>query len=344
MMKSDYIKREKSVLKRRIQSLTGVVAVLALAFSIVVPGVGSTVLAQSAANTLRISPVRTDIEALPGERKSVAVTVTNPTSTDVVVKSIANDFIAGDESGTPALILDEDSFAPTRSLKRFMTPISDIDLPAGESKTINVNITIPADAKSGGYFGAIRFAPTIPDSGGQVNMSASVASIILLTIPGDVPEKLDLTNFDIQRDGQTGGFFMETDKMGVGIRFENKGGLQAGPFGKISVKKGDDVVYEADFNSKNPKDVILPDSARRWSVPLDKIDGFGHYTVMATFTYGKKNQSIDVTQTFWVVPLWVIITGAVSLIVLIGVIVAVSILIRNSRRRKASSFSSHRRR
>ena len=88
-----------------------------------------------AANTLKITPVRTDLEMDPGETKTVKITITNPADFDVEVRPIQNDFVADDEDGTPALILDEDEFAPNHSLKRFMQPIENVEVPAGESRT-----------------------------------------------------------------------------------------------------------------------------------------------------------------------------------------------------------------
>lgn len=303
---------------------------------------GNTVQAQSA-NTLKVTPVRTDIEILPGETKSVPVTISNITGADILVKAIANDFVAGDERGTPALILDEDAFAPTHSLKRFMTPIPDLTIPANEGVTVNVVISIPADAQAGGYFGAIRFAPTDPANGGQVNLSASVASLILLNVPGDAVQKLVLTDFDIQQAGKTGTDFRTSNDLQVSARFENKGSVQLGPFGKVSVKQGDKLIYESDFNIENPREVVLPDSARRWDIPLKEIGEFGHYTVSATFTYGTTNQTIEVSKSFWVIPQYMIIIAIIVAVLLIGGIALAIFLIirRNKTRRRAPKASNN---
>jgi hypothetical protein len=281
------------------------------------------------ANTLKVSPVRSDIEIQPGTSKTVQTTITNLTKASITVRPIENDFVSGDERGTPALILDADKFAPTHSLKRFMTPLTDVTVPAGKTQIVKVVITVPKDAQAGGYFGAVRFAPATPDGGGQVNLSGSVASLILLTVPGEVTEKLNLTDFDIQQGGKSGSFFQSPNDLQASVRLENKGGVQAGPFGKVSVKQGDKVIYEADFNNKDPRDMILPDSARRWDIPLKKIESFGNYTVSATFTYGKKNQTIEVTKSFWVIPQFVIIATVVAVLVLIGLVVMIWLLLRN---------------
>lgn len=287
----------------------------------------------NAPNTLKISPVRSDITVAPGNTKVVQTMVTNLTDEAITVQPIANDFIAGDESGTPALILDADKYAPTHSLKRFMVPLDTVTIPAKQTATVDVTIAVPEDAKAGGYFGAIRFAPTIPNSGGQVNMSTSVASLILLTVPGDMIEQMNLTDFEIKQGGKVGTFFGSANDIAATVRFENKGNVQLGPFGKISVTQGDKVVYETDFNAQNPRDMTLPDSARRWEIPLKNIGSFGNYTVNATFTYGSKNQTVEVTKSFWVIPLSVILWTAGGILALIGLIVGIWIFLRNYKRR-----------
>ncbi len=283
----------------------------------------------AAANTLKVSPVRSDVEILPGASKIVQTTVTNLTKSPITVRPIENDFVSGDERGTPALILDADKYAPTHSLKRFMTPLTDVIIPAGKAITINVVITVPKTAQAGGYFGAVRFAPTSPADGGQVNLSASVASLILLTVPGDTVEKLELSDFDIQQGGIAGTNFGSSNDLQASVRFQNKGNVQMGPFGKVSVKEGDKVIYETDFNNNNPREMILPDGARRWDIPLKNIGSFGHYTVSATFTYGKKNQTIEVTKSFWVVPQMLIIATIVGVLAIVGVIVGIWLYMRN---------------
>ena len=298
---------------------------------------------ESTANTLKVTPVRTDIKIKPGEQGIVKVTVSNLSDSDIMVRPIENDFIQGDENGTPSLILDADEYASTHSLKRFMTPLEDVTIPANGATTVEVVITVPADAQAGGYFGAIRFAPTTPDSGGQVNLSASVASLILLTVPGPVTEKLELTDFSILQGGKAGTDFRTPNDLQVSFRFENKGNIQLGPFGKISVTQGKDIVYDYDFNAEEPRDVVLPDGARKWSVPLENIKDFGHYTVSATFTYGSTNQSIDVERSFWVIPTAYIIGAIVALLLLIAFIVWLIYFLRGRRRRVARRGARRRR-
>jgi hypothetical protein len=295
-------------------------------------------------NTLKISPVRTDISVKPGETKTIVMKVTNLTKAPMVVRSIENDFVAGDERGTPALILDENTYAPTHSLKRYMAPIANVTIPAGAIQSITLTIKVPANAQAGGYYGGVRFAPNPTDGSTSVNLNASAASLVLLTVPGDLVEQLNITDFNIQQQGNTvTGFIQSPDKLSLAVRFENKGNVQAAPFGQVYVKQGNKVIYTSDFNQKNPHDMVLPDSARRWDVPLDKLGTFGQYTIGATFTYGTSNKSIDVSKTIWIIPTTYIIGAVVALIVLIALIVGIVLFLRGYKRRVMRSSNSRRR-
>lgn len=309
---------------------------LAAALALVVAHTPSTFAATQTnqANTLKVSPVRSDIQIEPGESKTVQTTVSNLTNAPITISPIENDFVAGPkEDGAPALILDSNQYAPTHSLKRFMVPLSNVTIPANQAKTINVTINVPKSAQAGGYFGAIRFAPANPDGSQQVNLSASVASIILLTVPGPTTEKLTLTNFDIQQDGKTGTNFRSSNSLQMLVRFTNSGNIQEGPFGQVSVKQGKKVIYTYQFNQNTPRDEILPDSARRWTIPLDKIGSFGEYTVVGTFTYGSQNETIQVTKTFWVIPWGVIIATVVAVLVIIALIAGIWFFLRTYKKR-----------
>lgn len=271
-------------------------------------------------NTLKLSPVRSDISIGPGKSSVVVVKVTNLTKAPMTIQAIQNDFVAGDERGTPALILDANEFAPTHSLKRFMVPIKNVTIAPETTQDIKLTINVPADAKAGGYYGAVRFAPVTGGGAQNVNLNASAASLILLTVPGDTVEQLNLTKYDIRQGSKVDSIFQSANDLQLTFRFENKGNVQVGPFGQIVVKQGDNVIDTYDFNTTDPRDMILPDSARVWDVPLKNIGSFGNYTVTALFTYGKDNQTIEVTKSFWVIPLSVIF-------ITLGIVVFLAILI-----------------
>ena len=287
----------------------------------------------NATNTLKISPVRSDISIAPGTTGTVTVTVYNTTGTAVALKPIENDFIAGDENGTPSIILDENSYAPTHSLKRFMVPLKNITVAANDSKDVAVSVVVPKSAQAGGYFGAIRFAPVTASGDTSVNVGASVASLILMTVPGPTTEKLTMTNFDIQQNGGNASNFRTPTGISLFLRFKNDGNVQEAPFGVVYVKKGNKTVFTTQFNDNNPKQTILPDSARRWTVPLKGFGKFGKYTIGGTFGWGSKGETIEVTKTVWIVPSTYIFGGLILLAVIVGLIVFFVLFLRSYKKR-----------
>lgn len=214
-----------------------------------------------------------------------------------------------------------------------MKPLTNITVEANKTRTVDLVITVPKDAQPGGYYGAVRFAPVGADGGGQVNLSGSVASIVLMTVPGPAVEKMTITNFDIMQNGVSGSRFATPDNMQASVRFQNQGSIHLGPFGKVSVTQGDKVLYSTDFNNKTPRDMVLPDSARRFDIPLDKIGAFGNYTVSATFTYGTSNKTIEVKKSFWVIPTTAIVAAVIGLVVLVLLIVGIWFFLRQYKRR-----------
>ena len=291
---------------------------------------------------LKISPVRTDLTIAPGTTGTVKVIVTNLTVA-ITVEPIENDFVAGGEEGQPALILSPDSYAPSHSLKRFMLPLQNVTIPPLSGVSVPVQIVVPKTAQAGGYFGAIRFEPT---SGGSSNtnsvaLSESVASLILMTVPGPTFEQLSLTNFNVQQNGSSSSNFRTPNDLSLYLRFENLGNLQEAPFGQIYVQHGKKVVYTYNFNQTQPQNEILPDSYRLWTIPLKGMGKFGKYTVGATLTYGTKGTSIDITKTIWIIPTTYIIAGVIILVALI-VLIGGGVIFPKSYKRKILQASRRR--
>jgi hypothetical protein len=294
---------------------------------------GSTQRTQSG-DSLKIAPLRSDVVAKPGETIKTTVYIQNLNPSPATLKAINNDFIAGSkEDGTPSIILNENEFAPTHSLKRFMQPIPNVAVKAGERKAVEVTIKVPSDAQSGGYYGAIRFAPTLADGSGSVNVSGSVASLILLTVPGSITENLTVKEFTISQNGKSGSRFTSSDDLKAVIRIENQGNIQVAPFGDMSVLKGDKVVYSGKLNDITPKGLVLPDSVRRWEFSLNNLGNFGKYTVVATVGYGENGETMTVEKSIWIIPTSYVIAVVVALLVVLGLIVSIVASLKAYKRR-----------
>lgn len=270
-------------------------------------------------NGLKISPVTSDLIISPGQTKTVVVYAQNVTNSAISLQVLVNDFTAsGDETGSPALILNPNQYAPTHSLKRFVAPINGITLQPGEQKGVNVVITVPKDAAAGGYYGAIRFTPALTNTNSTVTLSASVASLILVRVPGNVKEDMQLLSLGVNQG--TGGasqvLFTGNKNLIATMRFQNSGDVQEQPFGKLLLKQGSKTVATYEINNTTPAGNVLPGSIRRFTINLDKVGAFGKYTVVGNFGYGSSGQLLSGQTTFYVIPL-----------ALIGVVIAIILVI-----------------
>src|ERR1017187_340450 len=175
-----------------------------------------------ATNGYRISPVRTDLTINPGSNTVVTVYLQNASSAIENVQVIINDFEPpANETGNPSLLLNG-ATAPQHSLKQFVTtPIPDFTLQPNQQKAVSVAVSVPAGAVSGGYYGAIRFAPVGALGSKNVNLSASIASLVLITVPGNLNDQLSIAGFGVSQGSSTRlhSFFLTSNNLHAIIRF-----------------------------------------------------------------------------------------------------------------------------
>ncbi len=287
-------------------------------------------------NGLRVD-TRKDDTIQPGQSKTISINVTNVTGAAASFQTIINDFIANpDESGNPAIILDPGKYAPSHSLKRFITPPPVFSLQPGEEKSIAVTIKVPANAAGGGYYGAVRFAPanTSTKPGAQLSLSGSVGTLVLIKVPGNITEQLSIAGISVYSGKHSSNFFTTNKDLMVRVRFQNEGNIQESPFGKLIVKdrsnKAIGKPYE--LNSVYPPGSVLPDSIRHFDVAI-KTGSFGQYKVEGNFGYGSAGQLLSAATTFYIIPASLIWAFIIVVALLAGIIFGLPRLIKAYNRR-----------
>lgn len=307
------------------------IAAVALLFSSTVPVMAaSSSTSASGGNGLRISPVRTDLTIKPGSSQTIDVYVTNITNGTAQLQGVVDDFTAGNnENGTPAILLNGEQ-APSHSLKNYVSSIGSFTLAAKATKDLKVTITIPKGVAGGGYFGAIRIVPAANNTNKNVNLAASVASLVLVTVPGPVSQELNIASFDVRRMDtknnqlQSSSVLFTSNKHLYGVvRFQNGGNLQEEPFGKMVLKKGNKILATFPVNNTTPPGNVLPGSIRMFSVPISSLGSYGKYTLEGNFGYGTDGQLLTAQTTFYVLPLTAVI---VAVVVLAAIILAAFLL------------------
>jgi hypothetical protein len=311
--------------------------------------IGSAGAAQTATvspgNALRVSPVRLDVKMDPGTSQTISVYIQNLTSARALLRPFINDFVAsGDESGRPNIILNENEFAPSHSLKRLVPPLKDVTVGAGETREVKVTIVAPKDAEGGGYYGAVRFAPANNEGDRNVNLAASVGTLVLLRMDGEVKEELTVESFDVrQGKGGPGTLFLNNKDLNAVMRFKNTGNVQVEPFGTIRLKRFGKVVKSFEVNGGELRGNVLPDSIRRFDIRLDKLSSFGKYTLEGNFGYGSTGQLLTAHTTFYVIPLILMLIGVGLVALLLFLLIGLPRMIRAYNRRIIRRASRRRR-
>lgn len=336
LITKDYLKRGK--LKKNIRAIISSVFIITIilfsgAFNSVKAATNSSNSITSSGNGFRISPVRTDLVIERGQAKVVTIYITNVTSTTVSLRTVVDDFQSRDETGTPALLTDGQSL-PRHGLKQYTKVPSDIiTLNPGQQKTTTATVSIPSNAVPGGYFGAVRFAPTDQSGDKNVNLAASVGSLILVKVPGEVKEVVSISSFGVGRGGSPHGLFFSNKNLQAIVKFQNSGDVQEQPFGKIQLKKGNTVLSSHEINDTQPRGNVLPDSTRKFTVQLDNVGKFGKFTIEGNFGYGSNGQLLSSKSTFYVIPMVLILGVIAGIAILVSAIYFVPKAVRRHDRR-----------
>lgn len=305
-----------SVFKRTTGLITALLMLLVAA-----SGISSAQTTTGSGNGFRISPVRQEFTIDKGSSTQFPMNIENPTDTEVTVQLVVNDFISSEsETGEPRLILEETGQPPKNSFKKLVAPLVDITLGPREDKDVQIDIRVPDNANSGGYYGAIRVVPSSVTGSGTVGLTASVGTIVLVRVPGDLTERLDLVELTATQNSKAKSFFTGGD-VSIMSRIKNSGDIHLQPFGKIQVKNMfGKVVHEYEFNNKELRDNILPDSTRKFedSIPKPGRGWLGRYTVVLNLGISQgSGELITASTSFWYLPWWAI---GVSLLLIAAIV------------------------
>lgn len=290
---------------------------------------------------LSISPTVAEYTIKPGGSASLTITLKNVTVDDVAAQGLINDFEADNVTGNPRIITNSSSSLPT-SIKKFVSNLDNVPLKKGEQKNVILALEVPPKTPPGAYFGIIRYK-AVPASAaaaapGQVALTASVGTIVLITVPGNLRQQVQLSAVHVYRGGHEGSiFFTKPNKVGVEIKNFGNGFIK--PFGTVEIQNtfGKGI---GSFQFNNPKQLgnILPGSGRIYLNDIKAIKSPGRYKITANVSYGSGSQVLSVTKTVWYIPLWL------AVIILLVLLTLIFLLYRAYNRYRRESQRSYRRR
>lgn len=271
---------------------------------------------------LQISPTRTEIDGQAGDVKTFKISLKNVTQGAVFAKAYLNDFESDGVTGTPKIVTDTSKRTPY-TIANMLSGLQDVSLKPGESKSIELTVTVPDNVNPGAYFGAVRYA-AVPeaqagnDQSQQVALTASVAHLVFINIPGDVTEQIELQKLDISKDDKTSGIFFSTPNKAK-LTVKNLGNGFSRPFGNVVIQNSSGKeVFSYDVNATEPKGIVLPNSTRVFDNKIEKISRPGKYKAVASVAYGNGGEIVNYETSFWYLPVWFLAVAAGVLILLIG--------------------------
>lgn len=284
---------------------------LFLASGLFVPPV--TRAAEANGQGITVSPVLVELNAEPGKKYTIDISVTNVTAGDLILSSEANDFTAKDDTGTPDILLDEDN--GTYSMRKWIEKPERVRLKSKETKVVKAFVNVPANAEPGGHYGVVRFSGIAPELDGTgVALSASVGTLILTRVAGDIKESAKIENFYFEQSGNESWWFEQTPVQAV-ERITNNGSVHVKPSGTLELK---DVfgrsAAKLPVNQEGRN--ILPGSTRRFDQTLETTWLFGPYKARLELAYGTQGQVLQSETTVWFIP-WRLILATLLVTVII---------------------------
>ena len=283
---------------------------------------------------LEISPPLVELNTDPGKTVTFEIRLRNITQGTLIAKSDVDDFVAQGEEGQPKLLTEANAEPSPYSIKGWARAIPEVRLVSQEVKATTITLDVPADASPGGHYGVVRYTAAPPElEGTGVALSASIGSLVLIKVSGDVKESAKFEEFFTTQSGKRKSFF-EYGPITFVERVKNEGNVHFKPIGTVRITNM--FGKEAGVLTINEKGGnVLPASIRKFEQTLNSKWMFGRYNAEANIQYAGKN--ISGSLSFWVIPYKLI---AVVLGGLIALFLAIRWFLRKYVQRAISKASS----
>lgn len=242
-----------------------IAVILAIAFLVLA---GQSVLAKPEKPVaIKISPLFLKYSLKRGEQAIGRVSVTNPNRFKINVQSEVEDFIQGDEIGTPQFLPQGAGITSLASGIKFS--LDQFILAPLETKDISFTINIPKDAEPGGHYAALFFKmlPQKRNGRTQLSVGGRAGTLVLVSVPGKVSQAGAIVEF-------SGPKLVNKGPVKFLVRFKNTGTVHYQPKGLIKISS---TFNRKPASIKLDEHFVLPKSIRRYEPKWNTGYGFGIY-------------------------------------------------------------------
>lgn len=291
------------------------------------------------AQALTASPIKIELNADPGKTVTSQFKLYNEGKTTETFYILAQNFEAKGEDGTPTLVSGTDGLAG------WIEPINSVTIGPKEYKTIPLAITVPKSAEPGGYFAAILSSTVPPTTKDNQNvlLEGQVGTLVLLQVNGNFQQGAHILEFGTSSKSS----WFTSLPVEFYYRFQNAGASYQKPIGDLVIKNmfgGTTKTIPTNSDRGN----VLPKSIRRFTSTWFGAEensklpkGFfnqvryewnnfalGRYTANLNLVYGNSTDQTAYAHTaIWVFPWQLILTAAVTTVVVFGLSISIAALI-----------------
>jgi len=296
----------------------------------------------------------------PGGSVSNELPVTNlnnSLSLDLSLKTV--DFTYVDQTGTPKLLLNQNTHQTSWSLKPYLSFPATVKVAPGQTAEVKVSINLPANIKPGSYYSGIEYLAN--NSGGSsLNLSASGTTLLFVNVPGNVSENMDLVHVGAyQTDSSISGgkyiSFAVNPPEEIGYTLQNTGDVVETPAGSIALQSMYGGHHNIEITNANPDpSIALIGQTRLFTACVKSVDEQislndtktpakvcqqhpslfpGKYNITLEVFYGqngKESHEIYGIGHFWYLPWWFIAVAVAALALIVFIVVRVYIKLNHA--------------
>lgn len=238
-----------------------------------------------------------------GESITKKVEIRNDSDGPVTFYIQKSDLEAEDVTGSP--IFTDKEPGSSYSLSEWMSfDINKLELAKGETGEVNVTISVPRNAESGGHYGAVWFSTLPPDIEGEsgVGVGANFVSQVFVEISGDVVRSAGIAEFKTDKK------FYANLPIEFSSLITNDGNTHFVPQGRIRIRNRiTKKEYNVQYNSA--LSAVLPGLKREfkttWEEPEDNKElfpKFGLYDAELRLAGADFARPNNVRISFWIIP------------------------------------------
>ena len=259
-------------------------------------------------------PPRLEITVNADGTNTQTIKVRNESSQEKSVAVSVSDFIVNDNLGTPTIINASEEDNRWAASNWIQVSPSNFKLKGGETKSLSLIVTPPANALPGGHYAMVIHSPddqvSLLDSTGA-SIQTKVGTLVYITIPGDITQNAIIKNFSAPK-------FEEFGPIDFSTTIQNLSDIHIKPAGNITITNMIGMKSYVQFNKDGNN--IFPGKTRDFENQLNKKWLFGRYKAELNTAYGTAGGIATAVVFFWVIPWRFLILVASAIIVIAAVL------------------------